>query len=53
MARRLRVTVKWIKAEADAGRLPCVKADRTYLFDPEAVEAVLVERAKGGNHGEA
>ena len=46
MARRLRVTAKWLKAEADAGRVPCLKADNTYLFDPETVELVLLERAR-------
>ena len=46
MARRLRVPVRWIKAEADAGRLPCVKAERVYLFDTEAVESALIERAR-------
>jgi excisionase family DNA binding protein len=45
MARRLRVTTSWLRAEADAGRIPHVKAGRAYLFDPEAVEKVLLERA--------
>lgn len=45
MARRLRVPAKWLKAEADAGRVPHVKADTAYLFAPEAVERSLLERA--------
>ena len=48
MARRLRVSVRWIKAEADAGRLPCVKAETVYLFDADTVEAILTSRAKQG-----
>jgi len=46
MARRLRVSVKWLRAEAEAGRVPHVRADRAFLFDPDAVERVLVERAQ-------
>ena len=29
--------------EAESGRIPHVKAERVLLFDPEAVEAVLLE----------
>ena len=55
MARHLRVTVKWLRAEAEAGRLPCVRADRAILFDPDAVERALLDRAQhteGSNHAE-
>ena len=45
MARRLRVTAAWLRAEADAGRVPCLRAGKRYLFAPEAVERVLSERA--------
>ena len=45
MARRLRVTARWLKAEADAGRIPHLKAETVYLFDPDVVERVLRERA--------
>lgn len=38
----------WLKAEALAGRLPCFKAGRKLLFDPEAVEKALLERAAKG-----
>jgi hypothetical protein len=47
MARRIGVTVRWLKAEADTGRLPCVKAENRYLFNPEAVINILTKRAKG------
>jgi len=49
MARRLRVTVAWLREEADAGRIPCLRAGKRYLFNPEAVEAVLVARAAKGD----
>jgi hypothetical protein len=48
MARRLRVPVAWLRAEAEAGRVPCLLAGRVLLFAPQAVEAALVARAAGG-----
>jgi hypothetical protein len=53
MARRLRVPTLWLRAEAEAGRLPCLKAGRVLLFDPETVERVLVERARQGGLSDA
>jgi len=46
MARRLHVTVAWLRAEAEANRVPCLRAGQAFLFSPEAVEQALVERAK-------
>ena len=46
LARRLGVTQQWLREQADAGHLPCIKAGNRYLFDPEAVDAVLKEQAK-------
>jgi len=48
MARILRVPVKWLGEEAEAGRVPSLKAGTVFLFNPEAVERVLLERATGG-----
>ena len=48
MARRLRVTVKWLRGEAEAGRLPHLKADKVFLFAPDAVESALLKRAQEG-----
>jgi hypothetical protein len=45
LARELKVPVKWLRSEADAGRLPHVKAGKRYLFNSDAVRAVLLERA--------
>ena len=41
MARRLHVTVGWLRSEADAGRVPCLRADKRYLFVPDVVERSL------------
>jgi hypothetical protein len=46
MARRLRVPLSWLRAEAEAGRVPCLRAGNRYLCDPDAVEATLLERAR-------
>ena len=45
LVRTLRVSVRWLRAEADAGRLPSLKAERRYLFNREVVERILAERA--------
>ena len=46
MARLLRVPSRWLRAEAEAGRVPHLKADKVLLFDPETVERVLLDRAR-------
>ena len=48
MARRLGVSTAWLRAEAESGRIPAVKADDTYLFHAATVEGVLAERAAKG-----
>ena len=45
-ARRFRVPVKWLRDEAEAGRVPCLQAGKALLFDPDLVEQVLLERAR-------
>lgn len=45
LARWLGVPTAWLHAEADAGRLPHIKAGNVYLFDAETVERILRERA--------
>ena len=45
MARHLRVPVRWLKREAEGGRLPHLKADGVLLFRPDVVEAELAKRA--------
>lgn len=54
MARLLGVSVTWLRAEADRGAFPHVKADRGMLFDRATVERLLIDRAKreGVSHGD-
>jgi hypothetical protein len=47
MARRLHVPNNWLRAEAEAGRIPCLIAGRQILFNPAIVESLIVERASG------
>lgn len=44
-ARYLRVPTAWLRTEADAGRVPCLRAGSRHLFAPSAVVAVLAARA--------
>jgi hypothetical protein len=48
-ARRLGVTARWLKAEANAGRVPCLRAGTRYLFDSVAVTQALSKRAARPN----
>jgi len=45
MARRLGVTTKWLRTEAENGRLPHLKAGERFLFVPDVVAAVIAQRA--------
>lgn len=47
-ARRLKVPVKWLRAEAETGRVPAINAAGRWLCSYSAVEAALLNRAKGG-----
>ena len=51
MARRARVTKKRLKEEADAERVPCLRAGNRYLFDEIAVCASLQRRAAKDSEG--
>uniref|UniRef100_A0A6M3L3D6 Uncharacterized protein n=1 Tax=viral metagenome TaxID=1070528 RepID=A0A6M3L3D6_9ZZZZ len=48
-ARRMGVTVQWLKAEAKAGRVPCLQAGTRYIFDFAALTHALSERAAQAN----
>jgi hypothetical protein len=50
-ARLLSVPANWLRAEADAGRLPHLRAGSQYLFDVDTVERLLLERARRGRQG--
>ncbi len=51
-SRRFGVPLAWLKAEALAGRIPCLRVGRRLLFNVEAVERVLLERAGAPVEGE-
>jgi hypothetical protein len=53
VARRLRVPASWLRAEAEAGRVPALRGGHTYLCELAAVEAALLERARAGANSEA
>ena len=50
LARRTSLPAAWLKKEAEAGNLPCLRVGRRFLFSPEAVNTALLARAssKGG-----
>ena len=45
MAHIAGVTVQWLRNEADACRIPCLRAGNRILVDRETVERILLERA--------
>jgi len=45
LSRTLRLPLRWLKAEAEAGRIPSLKAEDVLLFDVDAVQKVLSQRA--------
>jgi hypothetical protein len=45
LARRIGVPATWLRAEADAGRIPCLRAGKRYLFDLATVQRELSDRA--------
>jgi hypothetical protein len=48
LSARLRLPRRWLRAEALASRIPCLKVGRKLLFNPVAVEKTLAERAASG-----
>lgn len=51
-AAHLGLPVAWLRREADAARLPCLRAGRRRMFDIDAVAAALAERQRAGAAGE-
>ena len=45
LARTLRVNRDWLRSEALAGRIPCLRAGRRLLFNLAAVREELAQRA--------
>lgn len=48
-ARKLGVPTSWLKAEADAGRIPCLHAGGQTFFNLKAVRRSLLDRAATGS----
>lgn len=48
LAERTGIPAAWLRREADAGRLPCIRAGRLRVFDLKAVLKALAERQKRG-----
>jgi len=46
LAETLKLPQEWLKAEADAGRIPHLKIGKRYRFDANAVAEVLLARAR-------
>jgi hypothetical protein len=44
-ARQARVPVEWLRKEAEAGRVPCLRVGRRLMFNVAAVTRALTERA--------
>ena len=42
---KLGLPIAWLKAEAHAGRVPCVRSGRRLFFNIEALERRLIEQA--------
>jgi hypothetical protein len=52
LARKLRISVLWLRRQADKGVLPCIDADGKLFFNLEAVKMKLDELAATGGHNE-
>ncbi|MEN1706342.1 MAG: helix-turn-helix domain-containing protein [Planctomycetota bacterium] len=53
LARRLRLSRRWLHREAMADRIPSLKAGHHRRFNVEAVAAALAKRAAGDTEGGA
>ncbi|HEX2973107.1 MAG TPA: helix-turn-helix domain-containing protein [Tepidisphaeraceae bacterium] len=53
LAQALNLPITWVKAEADADRIPHLKIGKRYRFNREAVTAVLSRRAAQSEKGVA
>ena len=45
MARRLGLPQQWLREQAEAGKVPCLRAGRRYLFNPVALQSALADAA--------
>lgn len=52
LARDLNLPSAWLRDEALAGRIPCLRVGRTLLFNLDAVRKALDERAASADASE-
>jgi len=45
MARLVHVPTKWLRGEAEAGRVPALRAGNRYVFRPDIISRIIAERA--------
>ena len=48
MARIIHVPPKWLREEAEAGRIPALRAGDRFVFRPDVVTRIIAERAAQG-----
>jgi len=48
-ARALGLPHDWLREEARAGRIPCLRAGERFLFDLEQTRRIVIERARRGD----
>lgn len=48
LSRELNLPVKWLKAKAVKGQIPCLRIGRRFRFNIEAVKATLLDMAADG-----
>ena len=53
LAQELRLPRQWLRREADAGRLPCLRVGRRYLFHADYVRRALAQRAAASEDHDA
>jgi hypothetical protein len=49
MARRIGVPAAWLRAQADAGRVPCLRVGKRYLFHVCTVQEAVARMAANPN----
>jgi hypothetical protein len=53
LGRELGLPWRWLLAEANAGRIPCLRVGKALRFEPRAVELALAARAAKGEASHA
>ena len=52
LSRKLKISIVWLKQQADKGVLPCMNAGGRLLYNLEAVKIKLAELAEQGDSNE-